>query len=42
MIYVEYKTDKNNKLDDLMIKGRDKRRSKINKSFMGSNRMNGR
>ena len=42
MIYVEYNTDNNNKLDDLMIMGREKRRSKIYKSFVGSNIMNGR
>ena len=42
MIYIEYNTDKNNKLDDLMIMVREKRRSKIYKSFVGSNRTNGR
>ena len=41
MIYIEYNTDKNNKLDDLMIMGIEKRRSKIYKSFVGSNRTNG-
>ena len=30
--------NKNNKLDDLMIRGREKRRIKIYKSFVGSNR----
>ena len=45
MIYIEYNTDKNNKLDDLiewdlrdlrdlMIMGREKKRSKIYKSFV--------
>ena len=34
MIYVEYNTDNYNKLDDLMIIGREKRRSKIYKSFV--------
>ena len=38
MIYIEYNTDTNNKLDDLMIMGREKRRSKIYKSSVGSNR----
>ena len=38
MIYIEYKTDKNNKLDDLMIMGREIIRSNIYKSFVGSNR----
>ena len=33
--------DKHHKLDDLMIMGREKRRSKIYKSFVGSNRTNG-
>ena len=42
MIYVEYNTENNTKLDDLMIMGREKIRSKIYKSFMGSNRTNGR
>ena len=32
--------DTNNKLDNLMIMGREKRRSKIYKSFVGSNRTN--
>ena len=32
--------DTNNKLYDLMIRGRDKRRSMIYKSFMVSNRTN--
>ena len=41
MIYIEYRTDTNNKLDDLMIMGRVKRRSKIYKYFVGSNRKNG-
>ena len=41
MIYIEYNTDKNNKLDDLMIMDREKRRSNIYKSFVGSNRTNG-
>ena len=41
MIYIEYNTDKNNKLDDLMIMGSEKRRSKIYKSFVGFNRTNG-
>ena len=34
--------DTNNKLDDLMIMGREKRRSKIYKFCVGSNRTNGR
>ena len=34
--------DTNNKLDDLMIMGKEKRRSKIYKSFVGYNRTNGR
>ena len=34
--------DTNNKLDDLMIMGREKRRSKIYTFFVGSNRTNGR
>ena len=34
--------DKKNKLYDLMIRGREKRRSKIYKSFVGSNGTNGR
>ena len=34
--------DTNNKLDDLMIMGREKRRSKIYKFVVGSNRTNGR
>ena len=42
MIYVEYNTDNNNKLDKLMIMDREKRRSIIYKSFVGSNRTNGR
>ena len=42
MIYIEYNTDKNNKLEDLMILGREKRISKIYKSFLGSNRTNNR
>ena len=42
MIYVEYNTDNNNKLDDLMIIRKDKRRSKIYKSVVVSNRTNGR
>ena len=33
---------KYNKLNDLVIRGRDKRRSKIYKSFVGSNIMDGR
>ena len=41
MIYIEYNTDTNNKLDDLMIMGREKIRIKIYKSFVGSNRTNG-
>ena len=40
MIYIEYNTDKNNKLVDLMIMGREKRRNKIYKSFVGYNRTN--
>ena len=32
----------NNKYDDLMIRGREKRKSKIYKYFVGSNIMNGR
>ena len=35
-------TKKNNKLDNLVIIGREKRRSKIYKSFVGINRMDGR
>ena len=42
MIYIEYNTDNNNKLDDLMIVGREKRKSKIYKSFVGYNKTNGR
>ena len=42
MIYIEYNTDKNNKLDNLMIMGREKRRSKIYKYVVGSNRTSGR
>ena len=38
MIYVAYNTDNSNKLDDLMIMVREKRRIKIYKSFVGSNR----
>ena len=34
--------DTNNNLDNLMIMGREKRRSKIYKPFVGSNRTNGR
>ena len=34
--------DKNNKLDDLMSRGREKRRSNIYKSVVESNRTNGR
>ena len=34
--------DTNNKLDDLMIMGREKRRSKIYKFVVGYNRTNGR
>ena len=34
--------DNNNMLDDLMIRGRDKRRNNIYKYFVGSNRANGR
>ena len=34
--------DKNSKLDDLMIMGREKRKSKIYKPFVGSNSMNAR
>ena len=34
--------DKNNKFDELMIRGRKKRRSMIYKYVMGYNRMNGR
>ena len=34
--------DTNNKLDDLMIMGREKIRSKIYKFVVGSNRTNGR
>ena len=37
MIYVEYNTD-----NDLMNIGREKRRSKIYKYVVGSNRMNSR
>ena len=37
MVYIEYNTDNNNKLDDLMIMGREKRRSMIYKSFVESN-----
>ena len=33
--------DRNNKLDDLMIRSREKRRSNIYKYFEGFNRMNG-
>ena len=42
MIYVEYNKDNNNKLDDLISMGREKRRGKIYKYFVGSNRTNGR
>ena len=42
MIYVEYNTDKNSKLDDLMIMGREKRIINIYKSFVETNRKNGR
>ena len=31
--------DNNNKLDDLMIRGREKRRSNIYKSFVGYNEL---
>ena len=41
-MHFEYNTENNNKLIDLMIRGNDKRRSKIYKSFMGSNRTNDR
>ena len=34
--------DRRYKLDDLMIMGREKRRSKIYNSFVGSNKTNGR
>ena len=34
--------DKNNKLDDSMIMGREKRISKMYKPFVGYNRTNGR
>ena len=42
MIYIKYNTDTNNKFDDVMIRGREKRRSKIYKYFVGSNRTNDR
>ena len=42
MIYIEYNTDKHNKLDVFMIMGREKRISKIYKYVVGSNRTNGR
>ena len=41
-IYVEYYTDKNNKLDDLIISVRQKIISKIYKSFVVYNRTNSR
>ena len=42
MNIIEYNTDNNNKLDDLMIMGREKRRSNIYKYVMGSNKTNNR
>ena len=43
MIYIEYNTDTNNKLDDVTIMGKEKiKRNKIYNSYVGSNRTNGR